>query len=134
MVVESHAILLYDGHCVLCNYAVKKVLKWDKKDQIRLAALQSDIGQKLLSKFQVPKDLDSIILIKDSQAYFRSQAFEKLLTMIRPWHWMRWKLKFLPVKLADFFYNIVANYRYKWFGSYDVCPMLPPEFRHKILK
>ena len=34
-------ILFYDGPCVLCNYWIRKLCHWDKKDQLRFTSLDS---------------------------------------------------------------------------------------------
>ena len=41
-------IVLIDGDCALCDYAVHFILKRDKNAYFKFAALQSNLGQQLL--------------------------------------------------------------------------------------
>ncbi|MEO0528879.1 MAG: DUF393 domain-containing protein, partial [Bacteroidota bacterium] len=41
-------LILFDGVCNLCNSAIQFVIKHDKKDVFRYAALQSTIGEQLI--------------------------------------------------------------------------------------
>ena len=64
-------IILFDGVCNLCNSSIQFVIKRDKDDLFRYAALQSKIGQKLISERNIDtKNLDSIILIEPGIAYY----------------------------------------------------------------
>ncbi|MBL4887556.1 MAG: DUF393 domain-containing protein, partial [Flavobacteriaceae bacterium] len=53
MTLEEQNIILFDGHCNLCNSTVITVIKNDKKKHFKFAALQSDIGKTLLSKIEI---------------------------------------------------------------------------------
>ena len=43
----EHNIILFDGVCNLCNGAIQFIIKRDKKDRYRFAALQSELAKKL---------------------------------------------------------------------------------------
>jgi predicted DCC family thiol-disulfide oxidoreductase YuxK len=131
---QQKLILLYDGHCALCNYAVKKVLKWDKKDQVLLSPLFSPKSQDLLKQHKIPVKTDSIVLIQGSKAFLKSQAVAELLKLIRPYYFFGFLLRLFPLSISNFMYRIVAKNRYRWFGKYDTCPVLPGKFKNKLLK
>ena len=44
------SIILFDGVCNFCNSSVNKIIKYDKKNKLKFAALQSDTGKKILEK------------------------------------------------------------------------------------
>ncbi len=72
---KSHKIILFDGVCNLCNGAVTYIIKRDNKNIFKFAALQSEIGQKLTSKFKIDTSkVDSIILIDGEKHYEKSSA------------------------------------------------------------
>ena len=47
-------IILFDGVCNLCNGAVQFIIKNDDKGKFKFASLQSDFGQQILSKNNLP--------------------------------------------------------------------------------
>ena len=72
---NNYKIILFDGVCNLCNDAVTYIIKRDKKNVFKFAALQSEIGQELTSKFNIDTSkVDSIILIDGEKHYEKSSA------------------------------------------------------------
>lgn len=68
-------IILFDGVCNLCNNAVQFVIKRDKKDVFRYAALQSEVGQQLTKERGIDTSkVDSIILIDPGTAYYTTST------------------------------------------------------------
>ena len=68
---EGKKIILFDGVCNLCNNSVQFVIKRDKKDLFRYAALQSEAGQQMIAQRHIDTNgLDSIILIEPGVAYY----------------------------------------------------------------
>jgi predicted DCC family thiol-disulfide oxidoreductase YuxK len=49
-----------------------------------------------------------------------------------------WKIlvviKLLPTPIRDFFYDIIAKNRYKWFGKKDSCMIPSKEIRNRFLE
>ncbi len=121
-------IILFDGVCNLCNYSVLKVLKYDKKEQFVFASLQSDIGKKIMTYLQInPKKIDSIILYEPTITYdIKSSAALKIMNGFGGLWKMTQIFWLFPRAIRDFFYDIIAKHRYKWFGKRESC-MLPTE-------
>lgn len=44
------SIILFDGVCNFCNSSVNKIIKHDKKNKFKFAALQSETGKKIIRK------------------------------------------------------------------------------------
>jgi predicted DCC family thiol-disulfide oxidoreductase YuxK len=40
----------------------------------------------------------------------------------------------IPRPLRDFFYDLVAKYRYKFFGKYNACLLPPPDVRARFIE
>lgn len=128
-------IILFDGVCNFCNDSVRFVMKRDKKDLYRYASLQSELGQKMTSERGIDTtEVDSTVLIIPNEAYYiKSDAalqISKHLTGLYP---LLNLFSIIPSSIRDFFYDIIARNRYKWFGKKEECQIPTPEERAKFL-
>ena len=133
---ENKKIILFDGVCNLCNGAIQFIIKRDKKDNFRYAPLQSDIGRKFLQQRNIDtSEIDSIILIEPGVAYYTKasaalkigQDFGGAWTLLQVFEW-------IPESISNFFYDIIAKNRYKWFGKKEACMIPTPELKAKFLE
>lgn len=127
-------VLLFDGVCNLCNASVQWVLLRDKQAQFRFAALQSETGQALLAKFGLDREtFDSVVLVDGDRIFTRSDAALEILRRLGiPWSWfgiMRW----LPTRLRNAVYDLIARYRYRWFGRQEQCWLPSAEWKNRFL-
>ncbi|MBE4910221.1 thiol-disulfide oxidoreductase DCC family protein [Bacillus luteolus] len=126
-------IILFDGECNFCDQSVQFIIKRDPKGDFKFASLQSETGKELLSKYNASKSIDSIILIEDGHCYYKSSAALRICKKLKG----AWKLLYLfiilPRPLRDFFYDIIARNRYKWFGKNESCRIPSPEERKRFL-
>lgn len=122
-------LILYDGFCVLCNRATGYIIRQDIEVRIKLLPLNK------ASELLLPTDLnahkDSVVLILNGRIYVCSEA------VIRAWMLtgdakVKSLLLLIPKFMRDGIYNLIARNRYKWFGSYEVCPLLPETRIFKI--
>ena len=68
---KTHKIILFDGVCNLCNSSIQLVIKHDKNDMYRFAALQSETGKRMTAERNIDtSQVDSIILIEPGIAYY----------------------------------------------------------------
>jgi predicted DCC family thiol-disulfide oxidoreductase YuxK len=134
-IISSHPyILLFDGDCSLCNGTVRFILRLEKRPELSFAALQSDIGKYLTSKYFRPARIpDSIILIQSGQAYIKSEATLKIAGMLRGFYPYFVILRFLPLGWRDVFYNIIARNRKRWFGKSAYCALAAGVDRSRFL-
>lgn len=131
---EGAPLVLYDGVCALCNWAVQFILEHDAQGVFRFASLQSEIGRGWLARAGLSVDaLDTVILVQERQTYVRSDAAFRILRQLRT----AWRLlavfRVLPTFITDLFYRFVARWRYQVFGRYNACPLPPPSVRHRFL-
>ena len=84
---ESHPVVLFDGVCNLCNKSVQFIIRRDKKDQFRFAALQGKTGQEILARHGLPADsFNSFILAEGDKIYTRSTGALRMLRILGlPW-------------------------------------------------
>ncbi|HYH13781.1 MAG TPA: thiol-disulfide oxidoreductase DCC family protein [Flavisolibacter sp.] len=132
--IES-PIILFDGVCNFCNSTVNFILKQDKKQVFRFAALQSTTGQKLLKKHHLPQqEFNSFLFIDNNKSYLASTAALRLVRYL-PWYWQWTQLFWLvPRFVRDGIYRLIANNRYKWFGKRETCMIPSPEVRKRFLQ
>ncbi|KIY23394.1 MULTISPECIES: thiol-disulfide oxidoreductase DCC family protein [Mesobacillus] len=126
-------VILFDGVCNFCDASVQFILKRDKKERFFFASLQSDAGQKLLKKYHVPEDVDSMIVIEDGRVFYKSEAALRISRQLKsPW-WLLYGFILIPAPIRNIGYDFIAKNRLKWFGQKERC-MLPPEnFRRRFL-
>ncbi|MFZ3576819.1 thiol-disulfide oxidoreductase DCC family protein [Virgibacillus sp. DJP39] len=126
-------ILLFDGECNFCDRSVQFIIKRDPTGIYKFASLQSDIGIKLLKKHHIPQNVDSFILIEANRCYDKSSAALRVCRNLTG----LWKGLYIfiivPKSLRDFFYNIIATNRYKWFGKKDSCMIPSPDIKSRFL-
>lgn len=127
-------LVLYDGTCGLCDRSVQLILRHDRAGRFRFAALQSELGQRLLREHGLKADaLDTVVLVHEGRAYTKSRAALRVAGMMdRPWPLLG-AFRVIPRPVADFVYDRVANNRYRWFGRVDACMLPPPEVRARFL-
>ena len=79
-IIQQHDIILFDEICVLCNGWAKFLIKYDTQAQFKLTSVQSPLGQDILRHYQMPTEqFDSMLVIKNGQAYSESTAFLKVI-------------------------------------------------------
>lgn len=124
--LENKKIILFDGVCNLCNGSVNFLIRRDFKKEFNFTPLQSNFGKLLVEELNIPKQIDSIILVINDEYYLKSNAIIKIIKELK-WYWrILIVVKILPQKTRDAIYDFVANNRYKWFGIRKEC-MIPTE-------
>lgn len=122
MEFKSNNIILYDGYCNLCNFALQFILKRDKKEFFQYYPLQSKEAKDLLSaKYSLEDIPDSVILLEGGKLYLRSEALFKILPHLGKGYKLLLVFKIFPRKLNDKIYDWIARNRYKWFGKKSEC-------------
>ena len=117
-------IILFDGVCNLCNRSIDFVLKRDKKNQFYYVSLQSDEGKKLIDRYRIPKETDSVILIKNEEVFTESSAVVEIGRMLPfPWNGAV-VLKVIPRACRDGVYQWISRNRYGWFGKRTTCRII----------
>jgi predicted DCC family thiol-disulfide oxidoreductase YuxK len=130
--VTHKRIIFFDGVCNLCNGAVNFVIDRDPQGLFKLAPLQSEIATKYLDKERISK-LDSIVLYEDGKIYEKSTAALKIAKKLNGAWFLLYVFIVIPPFIRNIFYNIVAKYRYKWFGKRETCRMPTTDIKDRFL-
>jgi predicted DCC family thiol-disulfide oxidoreductase YuxK len=70
----SAPVILFDGVCGMCNAWIDFVLRHDRRAVFRLAALQSDAGQRVLLDFGLRQDYAASIVLVTSDGMLLGEA------------------------------------------------------------
>lgn len=124
-------VVLFDGVCNLCNQSIQLIIKQDKQDYFRFAALDSGYGRTMVDKYQVATD--SIVLIENGQAYTRSDAALRIARRLSGVYPLLYAAMVIPKFIRDHVYRLIARNRYRWFGKRQSCWMPSPQLSKKFL-
>ena len=132
--LSDNGIILFDGFCNLCSWSVQFILKRDSKNYFRFASLQSEIAERFLKDFNIPKGFyQSLVLIENNRVYFRSNAALKIARKLRGLWPILYVFILIPKPVRDYIYNIIAINRFKWFGKKEICFLPEKDYSEKFL-
>lgn len=131
---EDKPILLFDGVCNLCNGFVQFTIKMDPEGIFQFASLQSEVGQQLLAKYNLPtKELKSVVLIHENKAHTYSDAPLEAARLLGGFWQLFYVFKILPLGLRNAIYNWIAKNRYRWFGKQESCWLPTPDLKERFI-
>lgn len=127
-------VIVFDGVCNFCSGAIPFIIKRDRNAVFRFTPLQSNLGRRILQEHGFdPDDVRTFLLTKNGRCFDRSDA---ALEMIREFSWI-WQLlrilRLLPKFFRDWFYNRLADNRYRWFGRKESCMIPGDEIKSRFL-
>lgn len=114
-------IILFDGFCNLCDYAIQFLIRHDTDKQLKFISMQSEMGKKLLQAYAIPPSIQSVVLIKEKQVYLKSDAIIQSCSLLSGWPSYLRFTAVIPRVFRNWIYDGVARYRYKLFGKKQVC-------------
>ena len=127
-------ILLFDGHCNLCNAWVQFIVKRDSAGTIRFASLQSGAGRRLLEEHKIDENyIESLVFVEEERFSVSSNAAIRTLSYLDSWQKHLIFLSVVPRTLRDLVYRFIARNRYKWFGRREQCMIPTPELKERFL-
>lgn len=128
-------IVFYDGPCVICNWWVRKLCQWDKKDQLRFASLDSDLVKQFAHERNIDLNaIDTVIVWDQTYSYtMEAEATFMLFNRLGGVFSLLTPFSYLPKGLTNGIYRFVARNRYTWFDKHHSCPLPDPKYTHKFL-
>jgi predicted DCC family thiol-disulfide oxidoreductase YuxK len=127
-------IILFDGVCNFCNGAVLFVIRHDKNARFIFASLQSPFGQEKLRQFGLSSDqLNAIVLLSKGRIFTKSSAALEIAKELDGLWPAFYFFKIVPGFVRNFFYDFIAQNRYRWFGKQDACMIPTPELKARFI-
>jgi predicted DCC family thiol-disulfide oxidoreductase YuxK len=130
--LQKRQILFFDGVCGLCNSTVDLLMREDINESLKFAPLQGETAKNLLSSKEI-SELKSVVFYKDGKTFVQSDAIIETGRTMGGFFGLAIMLKLIPKFLRNFFYDIIAKNRYKWFGVKETCRMPNEKEREKLL-
>jgi predicted DCC family thiol-disulfide oxidoreductase YuxK len=138
-------LVIFDGHCGMCNAAVQWFLRRDRFDRLRFVASTSPKVASLLERHgidpaEAESDSGSVVVAQalgtpHEHLLTRSEALLAILQQLPdPW-WpaIGATLRIIPRPLRDLGYRLVAWSRYRIWKRLDACPIPTAEERMRFL-
>ena len=112
------ATIVFDGTCVVCNGWVDFLLRHDRRQRYRFAAMQGRHGRALLAQHGLdPDDPSSFLLLDEAGAHRDTDAIVRVLAGLGgPWR-LAFVVRVAPASWRDAAYRVLARNRYRWFGQ-----------------
>ncbi len=82
----------------------------------------------------MPQGLEGVVFVESDKAYFKSAAAFRIVRYFGGFWRILIVFSVLPLFITDFFYDVIARNRYKWFGKKDSCMIPSPEIRSRFLE
>lgn len=127
-------VIVFDGVCALCSRWVRFLLRVDRQERYRFAAMQGTHGRVLLRQHGLdPDDPLSFLLLEDGRAWTDTDAIVRVLVGLG-WPWrLAVVLRAVPRRLRDRAYRALARNRHRWFGRHDSCFLPSAEQARRFL-
>lgn len=127
-------VMIFDGVCHLCARSVQFILDHEADATLRFMPMQSAAGERVLRELGFdPNDVKTFVLIADGKSYSRSDAAIRIARYFGG----GWKLlgvvRLVPRPLRDWAYDLVARYRYRWFGRAETCMVPTPALKARFI-
>jgi predicted DCC family thiol-disulfide oxidoreductase YuxK len=125
----NERLVLYDGHCALCDRTVRWLLRLDRQGHLRFAPLQGSTAAAVRQRRPGLAAIDSIVYLRRDETEERlsveSDAVLDILADLGVFRLAARMARLVPRRLRDLAYRAVARRRYRWFGRYETC-RIPP--------
>ena len=134
VIIPDKHIIFFDGVCNLCNGAIEFIMKRDDDFHFVFESLQSSRAKNILGDIY-SKSLETLVvrttngntLTKSKAVFFISKKLKGPVRIISI-------CSVLPTFLTDFFYSVIARYRYKLFGTRNTCRLPNPDDKLRFLE
>ncbi|MGC1462227.1 MAG: DCC1-like thiol-disulfide oxidoreductase family protein [Terracidiphilus sp.] len=142
--IGERLLVMFDGHCGLCNGLVRWLLRRDRRDRLRFVAMESAKVAGLVARHVRDSDVPAsgpgtLLVVQDAggpaeRVLERSDAVLTVLRELpRPWPELGMALRWIPRPVRDLGYRVVARLRYRIWGRLESCPIPTAEERARFL-
>lgn len=132
--MSNNHIVIFDGVCNFCNWAVNFIIKRDPEAKFVFTPTQSELAKELMKKYQLENvGADSFLLIKDGRCFMRSSAALEITKDLSGVWFVFLVFKIVPVRIRDFLYATFARNRYRLFGRKATCMVPAKEHKRRFI-
>jgi predicted DCC family thiol-disulfide oxidoreductase YuxK len=133
-VLMPEKLIVYDGHCVICNASVHYIFNYDKTNSIHFANSESKAAEHLKNESNIEFNADlSVVFYSDDRLYFQSDAVIEVSRHLRfPFNLLKY-FRFIPKGFRDWVYQLIANNRYRIFRRRQSCIIPDKELQKRIV-
>ena len=114
-------ILLFDGECKFCNFWVGLIQRQKAQHRFCFFALQSQKGKELQAKYNVDRNIDSVIVIEGNKVYYKSNAAFVIAKLLGGFWYLTLVLWLIPKPIRNWLYDVAAKNRYRFFNKKSNC-------------
>ena len=132
---DRHALIIYDGVCVLCSRSMRAIARRDTAGHFRFASTQSSLGQALFVHYGLdPVAFETVLLLSEGRAFGKLEVpFEVARVLGGPWRLFQ-LFRPLPRALQDRAYDLIAKNRYRLFGRSEACLLPDASWRTRVIE
>jgi predicted DCC family thiol-disulfide oxidoreductase YuxK len=110
-------IILFDGTCKLCNIFLIFNKKHDSIGIFCFIPLESEKASEYLNRYNKKNvNKGSVLLIQNEKIFTKSNAVLHILKCLDGLWPLFYVFIVVPAFIRDPVYDIIAKYRYRWFG------------------
>lgn len=131
--LRDNNIIFFDGVCKLCNSSVNFILKRDKHNIFKYSHLQSKYCHNQLIDYGISISMNTILFLEDGRLYEKSTAALRIVRKLGGIWPIFYVFIIIPKFIRDSIYNLIARYRYKWFGKTENCRVPSPEIKDRFI-
>ncbi len=131
----SNAVVIFDGECNFCAFAVQFILRRDRAQYFQFASRQSPAGIRLLEQvgFSPGSSPNSIVLFENGAISTKSTAALRIAKRLSGFWPVFSVFLLIPAPIRDGVYDIIARNRYRFAGKRQSCMVPTPETRARFL-
>ncbi|NTF31112.1 thiol-disulfide oxidoreductase DCC family protein [Rhizobium skierniewicense] len=130
---DDKPLIVFDGECGFCSRDINFVLRHDTKQLFRFTPAQFELGTALMRHYGYrTDDYETSLLIENGVAYPRSDGVLRVLRHLGGLFSLLALLRFVPRRIRDGVYDLVARNRMKIAGRRQACRIPTPEERDRF--
>ncbi len=132
-VVQAPPIIFFDGVCGMCNGFVDLILSVDAKHVFRFAPFQGETAKRLLPPLSEDSQEWSMLYLDERGIHDQSDASLEVYRRLGGGWWFLSLLCFVPRRIRNPVYRVIARNRYRWFRRRDSCRIPSAEEKDRFL-
>lgn len=129
-------VLFFDGDCAFCSAGVRRVMRLDKRGNLKFSPLQGKLAAAKGFTEYADKSGGTMVLLReaDERVFLRSDAVLELTRALGGWWRIFAPARLIPRFLRDAAYHWVATHRYWFSRKGDFCMLPDPELEKRLIE